>query len=342
MSKNKVRVKNTLTNFLFNQIQNAPEFVEFALNYEIPTYITENISRTLRPYQADAIKSFIYLYEKDKTLAKHLLFNMATGTAKTLVMACCVLYLYTKGYRNFLFLVHQVQIELQAKRNFTDPTFEKYYFNPKGIKINGKKIPVRSINTPQDGQRDAINFMFYSTAMLYNRLKADQENVLTAQAFEDYDIVVIADEAHRLNVDTRSKKKSDQEEILNWESAVMKAINSRPENMLLEFTATVDLKNENIHNKYQDKLVYKYDFLKFNSDGYCKDVRFLYNTETNIEDQKRRLIINAVALSEFRKVFAAKTMGLTINPKSVSLQDIQLIGRGARYNPFDLPKQYKG
>lgn len=97
MSKNKVRVKNTLTNFLFNQIQNAPEFVEFALNYEIPTYITENISRTLRPYQADAIKSFIYLYEKDKTLAKHLLFNMATGTGKTLVMACCVLYLYTKG-----------------------------------------------------------------------------------------------------------------------------------------------------------------------------------------------------------------------------------------------------
>lgn len=25
----------------------------------------------------------------------------------------------------------------------------------------------------------------------------------------------------------------------------------------------------------------------------------------------------------------------------MSLQDIQLIGRGARYNPFDLPKQYK-
>ena len=314
MPKNKVKVKDTLENFLFNQIQNDPEFIEFASTYEIPTYITENISRTLRPYQEDAIKSFIFLFEKDKVQAKHLLFNMATGTGKTLVMACCVLYLYTKGYRNFLFLVHQVQIELQAKRNFTDPSFEKYYFNPKGVKINGKKIPVRAIDNPSDSQRDAINFMFFSTSMLYNRLKSDHENVLTAQTFKDYDIVVIADEAHRLNVDTRSKKKSDQEDILNWESAVMKAIHSRPGNMLLEFTATVDLKNENIHDKYKDKLVFKYDFLKFNSDGYCKDVKFLYNTETNIEDQKRRLIINAVALSEFRKVFAAKTIGITINP----------------------------
>lgn len=110
-----------------------------------------------------------------------------TGTGKTLVMACCVLYLYTKGYRNFLFLVHQVQIELQAKRNFTDPSFEKYYFNPKGVKINGKKIPVRAIDNPSDSQRDAINFMFFSTSMLYNRLKSDHENVLTAQTFKDYD-----------------------------------------------------------------------------------------------------------------------------------------------------------
>lgn len=108
MSKNKVKVKDTLENFLFNQIQNDPEFIEFASTYEIPTYITENISRTLRPYQEDAIKSFIFLFEKDKAQAKHLLFNMAMGTGKTLVMVCCVLYLYTKGYRNFLFLVHQV------------------------------------------------------------------------------------------------------------------------------------------------------------------------------------------------------------------------------------------
>ena len=48
MPKNKVKVKDTLDNFLFNQIQNDPEFIDFASTYEIPIYITENISRTLR------------------------------------------------------------------------------------------------------------------------------------------------------------------------------------------------------------------------------------------------------------------------------------------------------
>ena len=115
MAKNKIKVSETLNDFLFNQIENDPEFIEFVENYEIPDYITSNISRTLRPYQELALKHFIYLFEKDPALAKHLLFNMATGTGKTLVMACCVLYLFEKGYRNFLFLVHQVQIETQAK-----------------------------------------------------------------------------------------------------------------------------------------------------------------------------------------------------------------------------------
>ena len=314
MPRNKIKVNETLDSFLFNQIENDPEFLEFVENYEIPEYITSNISRTLRPYQELALKHFIYLFEKDKKQAKHLLFNMATGTGKTLVMACCVLYLYEKGYRNFLFLVHQIQIETQARENFTNYKFEKYYFNPKGIRINGKRVKVCVIDDPNDGQRGAINFMFYSTQLLYSRLLADKEDVLTMESFKDNNIVIIADEAHRLNVDTRSNKKADQEEILNWESAVMKAVRARSGNMLLEFTATVDLKNENIRDKYRDKLVFKYDFLQFNKDSYSKDVRFLYNTETSIEDQKRRLIINAVALSEFRKVFAARTMNVAINP----------------------------
>lgn len=89
MSKNKVKVKDTLENFLFNQIQNDPEFIEFASTYEIPTYITENISRTLRPYQEDAIKSFIFLFEKDKVQANiclDLRLNILTKTEKTFIV----------------------------------------------------------------------------------------------------------------------------------------------------------------------------------------------------------------------------------------------------------------
>ena len=69
MPRNKIKVNETLNDFLFNQIENDPEFVEFVENYEIPEYITSNISRTLRPYQELALKHFIYLFEKDPKTA---------------------------------------------------------------------------------------------------------------------------------------------------------------------------------------------------------------------------------------------------------------------------------
>jgi type III restriction enzyme len=210
--------------------------------------------------------------------------------------------------------VHQIQIKDQAVKNFTDYKFEKYLFNPKGIKINGRNVDVKTVESVADANRNAINFMFFSTSLLYNRLKEDRENGLTAEDFANNDVVIIADEAHRLNVDTRSKNKKDQEEILNWETAVMSAIKAREENMLLEFTATVDLANEAIHSKYEDKIVHRYDFLEFNKDGYSKDVKFLFNQEVHTEDQKRLLIINAVALSEYRRLLAEREMEVFISP----------------------------
>jgi type III restriction enzyme len=316
MARQKTKINETIQDFLFNKIENDPNYQQWATAYEIPDYVTDNLHPTkqLREYQVRALKHFIWLYEHDRANARHLLFNMATGTGKTLVMASAVLYLYEKGYRNFLFLVHQIQIKDQAVKNFTDYKFEKYLFNPKGIKINGQNVEVKAVGNIQDAGRNAINFMFFSTSLLYNRLKEDRENGLTAEDFANSDIVVIADEAHRLNVDTRSKSKKDIEEILNWETAVMSAIKAREENILLEFTATVDLANHAIHTKYEDKIVHRYDFLEFNKDGYSKDVKFLFNQEVHTEDQKRLLIVNAVALSEYRRLLAERVMGVFISP----------------------------
>lgn len=311
----KIKVKDTLSQFLFNKIESNPEYQEWVQDYKLPTYITDNLSKTLRDYQEVAIKHFIWLFEQDPDKAKHLLFNLATGTGKTLTMAAAILYLYQKGYRNFVFLVHQLQIKNQAVKNFTDYKFAKYLFNPKGVKLNGKTINVRAIDRFQDAQKDAINFMFFSTALLYNRLTEDKENSLTSQDFADNAVVVIADEAHRLNVDTRKKlKKTEEEDIRNWETAVQSAIYARPDNLLLEFTATVDLENPLIHKKYRDKLIHRYDFLQFNKDGYSKEVGFLYNDETQIEDQKRLLVINAVVMSEYRRLLAEREMNVQINP----------------------------
>ncbi len=314
MAKTQTKINATLGDFLFNQIENDNNYKTWESSFVVPEYVSDNLSKNLREYQVRALKHFIWLYETDRARAKHLLFNMATGTGKTLVMASVVLYLYAQGYRNFLFLVHQIQILEQAKKNFTDYKFEKYLFNPKGIRINGRNVNVKAVQTIADADRNSINFMFFSTSLLYNRLTEDKENGLTAQDFADNNVVVIADEAHRLNVDTRSKNKTDLEEVRNWETAVMSAIKAREENILMEYTATVDLANQAIYTKYSDKLVHRYDFLEFNRDKYSKDVKFLYNKEIHTEDQKRLLIVNAVALSEYRRLLAEREMGVDLKP----------------------------
>ncbi|PNP97849.1 DEAD/DEAH box helicase family protein [Moraxella sp. RCAD0137] len=308
----KIKLKDTLNEFLFNQIKNDPDYKQWSDNFEMPNYITDNLSRTLRDYQIEAVKHFIYLFESGEIQkAKHILFNMATGTGKTLTMAAIILYLYEWGYRNFIFLVHQVQIKEQALANFTDPNFDKFLFK-KQVKFNGKSISIKAIERFEDSKRAGINFMFFSTQMLYERINNPKENSISTENFIKNDTIIIADEAHRLNVNT--KKKTEVADENNWETAVQSVLHANPRNLLLEFTATVDLKNEKIHQKYKDKLVYKYDFLAFNKDGYSKQVAFLYNDETQIADQKRLLIINAVVLSEYRRLLAEREMGVAINP----------------------------
>lgn len=308
----KTKLKDTLGEFLCNQIKNDPNYKIWSDEFEMPDYISDNLSKPLRDYQIEAVKHFIYLYESGQIdKAKHVLFNMATGTGKTLTMAAIVLYLYEWGYRHFVFLVHQVQIKKQAVANLTDKHFDKYLF-AKTVKFNGKSIAIKAIERFDDGKKDGINFMFFSTQMLYERINNDKENSISRDDFIQNNTIIIADEAHRLNVDTRKKSERDDEN--NWEKSVQSVLNANPKNLLLEFTATVDLQNDNIHQKYQDKLVYKYDFLQFNKDGYSKNVAFLYNDETQIADQKRLLIINAVSLSEYRRLFAKMAMGIDINP----------------------------
>lgn len=78
---------------------------------EIPSYIINNLSpsKILRPYQREALQYAITYFDNDfdgKETQPDLLFQMATGSGKTLLMAAMILFLYKKGYRNFLFFVH--------------------------------------------------------------------------------------------------------------------------------------------------------------------------------------------------------------------------------------------
>jgi len=67
----------------------------------------------LREYQKEALGRFDFYfnnsYQKRQFLAQ-LLFNMATGSGKTMIMVANILYLYKLGYRNFIFFVNSVNI----------------------------------------------------------------------------------------------------------------------------------------------------------------------------------------------------------------------------------------
>ena len=77
------------------------------LDQEIPEYIIANLNTSfeLRPYQKDAFSRFIHHFKDDNQKKRHLLFHMATGSGKTLIMAGAILHFYKLGYRNFLFFV---------------------------------------------------------------------------------------------------------------------------------------------------------------------------------------------------------------------------------------------
>lgn len=108
--------------FLYEQLDAASGLG--LLNVDIPVNITQNLNPVyeLREYQIDAFARFIHCLNNDfpgKRNPLHLLFNMATGSGKTLIMAGLILYLYEKGYRNFLFFVNSTNIIERQETTFS-------------------------------------------------------------------------------------------------------------------------------------------------------------------------------------------------------------------------------
>ena len=90
----------------------------------LPNGITGNLNPAfvIRPYQSRAFQFFLNYWQErfdGKPRQNHqLLFHMATGSGKTLMMAGLILYLYERGYRNFLFFVNSRNIINKTRDNF--------------------------------------------------------------------------------------------------------------------------------------------------------------------------------------------------------------------------------
>lgn len=85
---------------------------------ERTAYIQSNKLRFMRPYQLDAVHALQEAVSEGKD---RFLFEMATGTGKTLTSAAVIkLFLRTGNARRVLFLVDRLELEDQAKKAFAD------------------------------------------------------------------------------------------------------------------------------------------------------------------------------------------------------------------------------
>jgi len=85
---------------------------------ERPGFIHTNKLRFLRPYQLRALKALIQAVKDGKD---RFLFEMATGTGKTLTAAAVIkLFLRTANARRVLFLVDRLELEDQAWKAFVE------------------------------------------------------------------------------------------------------------------------------------------------------------------------------------------------------------------------------
>ena len=289
---------------------------------EIPHAISGNLKHQIRPYQVEAFKYFLRWQEwRADSPAPHLLFNMATGSGKTLIMAGLMLVLHEQGYRNFLFFVNSNNIIRKTKDNFINAATGKYLFADR-ISINGEEVSVKEVDSFEEADADGINIKFTTVQQLHIDLnnKNNKENGVTPEDFAVHKMILLADEAHHLSAGTAQDSLFD-----TWEGTVERILKANAENnMLLEFTATVDYNSREIVDKYQDKIIYKYDLAQFRRDKYSKEIN-LFRSHC---DKKER-IIQALILNMYRQELAADN---NINLKPVILFKAQKTVRQSEDN----------
>ena len=141
---------------------------------ERPGYIRANGLRFLRPYQSKAIYALQQAVKEGKD---RFLFEMATGTGKTLAAAAVIkLFLRSGNARRILFLVDRLELEDQAQKAFT------------ALLANDYKTVIYKENR-DDWRRAEIVISTVQSFLFHNKYQ---------QLFSptDFDLV-ISDEAHR-------------------------------------------------------------------------------------------------------------------------------------------------
>ncbi|WP_232262738.1 DEAD/DEAH box helicase family protein [Helicobacter pylori] len=266
--------QSAIKNYALN---NAPSNGEI----ELPTHITSNLKKELRDYQKQAIYNYLEKRQSHPT-QKHFMFEMATGSGKTLVMAGLILECCKQGYQNFIFFVNSASILEKTKLNFTDSVSSKYLFS-ENININDENTEIKSINNLNESHNNAINIYFSTIQGLFSLFTKAKENAITLEDLKDQKLVFLADEAHHLNTETKKKlNDSEASEKRNWESVVKLALEQNKDNLLLEFSATIP-KEKSVEEKYENLKVATYTLKEFSEDKFCKNIYSLSYENKELE-----------------------------------------------------------
>lgn len=272
---------------------------------ELPDYITQNLRYPLRSYQQEALGRYLYYKNDDnRAIPEQVLYNMATGSGKTLLMAAIILEKFQQGERNFIFFVNNDNILMKTKDNFLESASGKYLFAEK-IVMDGQIVTVREVTDFSDSRDDSINIVFTTIQKLHQDLNTPRENRLSYEQFKGISVVMLADEAHHLNAGLNTNEKKDN---TSWTSTIEAIQNTAKKSSIFEFTATIDLANPTLAQKYEKSLLFKYDLKEFRLDKYSKDVLFhLVDGEVN------NRMLQAIIISQYRKKIALKN-GINLKP----------------------------
>lgn len=292
--------------------------------FALPEFVSNNLKYPFFEWQKSALENFVIFdrtsklkdFPDVKNRPTHLLFNMATGAGKTMMMAALILYYFEKGYRHFLFFVNQKNIVDKTGNNFIDPTHAKFLFTEK-ILQGDQVIPIRKVETFSQ-YSDGIEIKFTSIQKLHNDIHAVRENQITLADLHELNLVMLGDEAHHLNAQTKGKKQGelDLEKEMNdrtsnaeierkgWEHMVLELLlnkNGNPsQNVLLEFTATLP-ENADVQQKYADKIITKFGLKEFLQKGYTKEINLVSSTLG-----KKERVLHALLFAWYRHQIALK------------------------------------
>ena len=322
--------------FLYDKIE---AFREFRTVKSVPHYLSQNLNPNfeLRPYQIQAFENFITFFEGDKCpKPTQLLFHMATGSGKTLIMAGLMLYLYKQGYRNFLFFVNLSNIVEKTKVNFCDSTTSKYLFAEEII-IDGERVKINQVSNFQNSDPNAINICFATTQGLHSDMWGTKENCVSFDDFESQKVVLISDEAHHLKafmddfIDMIGKLTADQLEVLS--NSVDTDIMRTAFHYFADHGISLDTLAAELHDDFSES-----HCVSVNDDKDATQKQLLLNSLEDM-DNPYRAIFEVKKLDEgwdvlnlfdiVRLYETRQSGGKKISPATIA--EAQLIGRGARY-----------